>query len=63
MAVYTGTAVVVCLRCSKVVEAPDQLQDGPNARPKSQGATGDPSARTAPRRNPPPLQELTWTDW
>lgn len=55
--------VAIYLRCSKVVETPGQLQDGPNAHPKSQGATGGPSAPTALRRSPPLLQALTWTDW
>lgn len=53
----------VYLRCSRVVEAPGQLQDAPNDHPKSQGATRGPFAPTALRRNPPLLQAPTWTDW
>lgn len=60
-AVYT--AVIVPLRCSKVAEARGQLQGGPNAPPRSQGATRGLFASTALRRNRPLLQELTWTDW
>ncbi len=61
--VFCCFVVVVYLRCSKVVETPGQLQDGPSAHPKSPGATGGLSAPTAPRRNPPLQQAPTWTDW
>lgn len=60
-AVYT--AVIVPLRCSKVAEARGQLQGGPSAPPRSQGAARGLFASTALRRNRPLLQELTWTDW
>lgn len=53
----------IWLRCSKVVETPGQLQHDPNARLKKREATGGLFAPTPPKRNPPPLQAPTWTDW
>ncbi|XP_029581045.1 glypican-1 [Salmo trutta] len=50
------------LRCSRAVGVPDWPRAVLGAPPRSQGATGDPSVRSALRRSPPLLQAPTWTD-
>lgn len=49
-------------RSFRAVGSLGQLRPETNAHPERETAR-EPSGPTAPRRNPPPHREQTWTDW